>query len=207
MSTQAQRKIGDHIRRIAGTSQPQLPIMSGIVKEVNEEEGTCGVDLSVDDEDTTTSGIMINAVTNNNNGVLLIPAQNSHVWVAEIDGPGKWGIIKCSNVEKVIIKISGTAEMEVTSEHIKMNGGSNDGLVKVNYLFSRLQTLEQDITTLKSKLANILSAMAIEAASLPSGPVLNITLFEAFGPELVPYAAATVGATQIADLKNEKVLH
>lgn len=209
MSTQAQRKIGEHIRRIAGTAQPQLPIMSGVVKQVNEENGTCGVDLSVDDEDTTTSGIMINAVTNNNNGVLLIPAQNSNVWVAEIDGPGKWGIIKCSNVEKVIIKIAGTPEMEITSEHIKMNGGGNDGLVKVNYLYNRLQTLEQDIADLKTKLGTILGNLASAAAlaGATTAPVFTSTLAAAFVPDLMPYTLTSVGVTQLSDLQNEKITH
>lgn len=203
MSTQAQRKIGDHIRRIAGTAQPQLPIMSGVVKEVNEEEGTCGVDLSVDDEDTTTSGIMINAVTHNNNGVLLIPAQNSNVWVAEIDGPGKWGIIKCSNVEKVIIKIAGTPEMEITSEHIKMNGGSNRGLVKVEPLVDKINEIVRDIQKLKD------SVEGWTVSPNDGGAALRAIIAGPLTGPAIPgkWAADTIEEVSVDDLQNEKIVH
>lgn len=203
MSTQAQRSIGEHIRRIAGTSYSQLPIMSGVVKNVDETEGTCEVDLSIDG-DATTSGILINAVTNNNNGVLLIPAQNSHVWVAEIDGPGKWGIVKCSNVEKVVIKIANTAEMEITGEHITMNGGNNQGLVKVQPLVQKINEIINDVKKLKDAFEQWVippspdngAALRTKVVGGPVGPALPG--FWAFDP------LNTIG---VNDLANDKITH
>lgn len=151
MSTQAQRSIGEHIRRIAGAMPAPAQIMSGVVKEVNEAEGTAMVALSLDGDEAV-SGVMLNAIIENDNGLLVIPAQDSNVWVAEIDGPDKWGIIKCSNAEKVTIKIAGTPEVLVESGKVVINGGEHGGMVKVQELVEAFNVIREDVNRLKNKI-------------------------------------------------------
>ena len=126
-------------------------IMSGTVVagSVDTEEVTCTVLLSSDDADTPTEGVLLNAVTLDANGLILYPADGSNVWVAEIDGPGKWGIIKCSDLVKAVVTC-GSAKLTITDGLIQLNDGSLGGLVEVAALVGKLNTLENDLNMIKT---------------------------------------------------------
>lgn len=109
---QVEKKIAEDIRDIVDPERgKRFVVYSGtvIAGSVDESAGTCKVVLSKDDDASPTGGIMINAVVNNANGFILYPADNSNVWVTEIDGPDKYGIIKCSNITKAVIMFDATA--------------------------------------------------------------------------------------------------
>lgn len=131
--SQYSKRIGEVIEEISEKKKGSLrfPVMSGTVVpgSVDDSKQTCSVQLSTDDEDDDvhTKGIVLNAVSSNNNGMILYPADGSNVLVAEIDGPGKWGLIKCSNLVKLNVKIGDTT-FTITDGKIQMNGGSNGGL-------------------------------------------------------------------------------
>lgn len=99
----------------------RFPVMSGTVVagSVDMSACTCSVLLSVDDADSpATEGVLLNGVSGNINGVLCFPADGSNVWVAEIDGPGKWGIIKTSDLVKMVVTISNVVVAITDSEAV-----------------------------------------------------------------------------------------
>jgi hypothetical protein len=178
--------------------------MSGTVVagSVNEAAATCTVLLSTNDESAPTAGILLNAVTENVNGVLVIPKDDSHVWVAEID-KGKWGLIKTSDVKKVIVKISGTEELIVESGKAVFNGGSNHGMVKVAALVSKLNAVETDLNNLKAAF----NAMLTTAAGFPPAPIPGTALSAFLATGWSAYAAAAIATSVQTELENTNVKH
>jgi len=153
---QEEKHIGQTIWEIAHRGdQPGLrfPVMSGVVAagSVDMSACTCSVLLNVDDTDSpATGGILLNSVSGNVNGVLCFPADGSNVWVAEIDGPGKWGIIKTSDLVKMVVTV-GSASLTMTDGLIQFNDGSLGGLTKTLELkdqINKLNTLVQHLVTI-----------------------------------------------------------
>ncbi len=148
--SQTDREVAHLIQMIADpTKGKRHTIMSGkVVKgSVDETEGICSVELSVDSAKMPTEGVLLSAVTLNATGVLLYPADGSDVWVGEIDGPGKWGVLKCSKLVKVGVVV-GASSVEVTDGLIKMNGGKLDGLPIVGKIAERMRLIENMINQL-----------------------------------------------------------
>jgi hypothetical protein len=129
---QIENAIGEELRRIVDANRLDKPVMTGKVKTVDEGAGTCSVCLTVDGPDTQRDGISLNTVTSNDNGLLLIPAAGSQIWIAELDGPGKWGVVKCSNVDKVIARVGAArTTLLMTNEEVNMQIGGSDAIVSL----------------------------------------------------------------------------
>ena len=129
MGSQIEKQIGEQIWEIAHKRDGGLrfPIMTGsvVAGSVDMDNLECTVLLSVDDEDSGgTEGILLNAVSLNSNGFLLFPADGSKVWVAELDGPGKWGVIKCSDLVKCQVTI-GNNKTVVNGDNVEVTTGGN----------------------------------------------------------------------------------
>ena len=93
-------------------------------------------------------GVLLNAVTENGNGLILFPADNSNVIIGSIDGPGEWTLIRASDITKAMITI-GTSKVTIIDGTITFNDGSNNGLPKADAIAQKLNNLENDINTLK----------------------------------------------------------
>ena len=88
-------------------------------------------------------GVLLNAITENGNGLILFPADNSNVIIGSIDGPGEWTLIRASDIT------IGTSKVTVIDGTITFNDGSNNGLPKADAITQKLNNLENDINTLK----------------------------------------------------------
>ncbi len=193
-------QIADQIVEIVGKATNEgmrYPVMSGVVRAV--DGGTCEVELSVDDEGQATPGIITNVVTDNMEGLTMVPVIGSQVWVAEIDGPGKWGLVKCSELETVVVKIGGTAEMEVTSGTVVLNGGENGGLVKVQALVDKINRIENAFNA-HLTIFNAHVHAVPNALPAASGPVVA-------SPVVVPDTGTIAPVTAVANIENPDVTH
>lgn len=159
---QATEDIRDIVEMLAGDAV----IYTGVVKEVNTEDYTCKVELNTNDEGNVTEGVFINAALEVTEGFILVPAVDSVVWVAELDGGGNMGVIKCSVLSELQVRIGddltlrmrgGTIYLNASGYSItisndgkiELNGNAFGGLVKVSELVTKLNTLEYDLNTLK----------------------------------------------------------
>lgn len=189
-----------HLSKLAALPQ----VFSGKVKAVNEAECTCEVLLTADDnldtQDMYSANILVSAEAENNNGVIVLPAIGSHVWVCEIDGPGMLGIVKTSNVSKHTVKIGDTPELVIEEGKIVMNGGSNGGIPKAGTVADRLKRLEDKL----NDFITIVSAWT--AVPNDGGAALKAALLGTLPPGanwLVPIAPTT----STGDLENTNVKH
>ena len=151
------KQIAILIEQIAHKRDGQLrwPIMHGVVKSVNEDTGTCVVLLTVNDDEAPTEGIMLSAVSMNSNGFILYPAVGSNVVVGEVDGPGKWCLLKCSNLTKV-----------------HLNGDSLGGLTKTLELKTQINKLNSLVTHLVA----VINGAAIPEPGSGASSALQIAL-------------------------------
>lgn len=146
MSIKNAKRWAELVMEIAngGKTGTRYPVMSGTVKAVDNDKLTCTVALSVNDPDTETAGVMLNGVSLSSKGLILYPKVDSTVWVAEVDGPGKHGLIKCSELEKCVVTIGNTT-VEVKDGSVKLNGDGKGGLVQIQELKDNLDTLKDYI--------------------------------------------------------------
>lgn len=176
------QSIGESIRRIADKGNG---IKSGEVTAVDEAAGTCAVLLTGDEYARV--DVLLNAVTDNDNGVYLVPTVGSKVWVSAIDETGLQGVVKCSNLQKVIVKADTLVEF---------NGGTNGGLVKVAELVDRLNGLENLLNQL---ITNYNSHTHSTTCGAGAGSTVALTA----GTE----TGSISPITTVEDIENEDVKH
>jgi hypothetical protein len=136
------KRIGERLRRIThADDKTRFPVMSGVVKSVDAGEMTAVVVMSMDDADAPTEEVTLNVITQNTNGVSMIPAVGAHCLVAEVDGPGKWEVLKASSYTKITMKV-GAAEVSVdgvTGKFVVKNAGADLGTVLKDYVQHTMQ--------------------------------------------------------------------
>lgn len=178
------KKIIEGIKEITGFGKYE--IYSGQVSAVDENETT--IDVQINDE-LTIFGVRLKCVIDNTEGMYIIPAMNSYVVICQIDGGQDYNLIQASKIDKLLLKIGNTT-LEITSTGIVFNGGSLDGLVKVNSLVSKMNAIEIKLNTI----LNVLKTISIPLA--PSGTYPFAPLFAAI---------ASLSNTVKNDLENPKI--
>ena len=177
--SQNAKKGAQLIREIAngGKRGLRFPIMSGVVVagSVDVENGVCSVILDVNDDSVATGGVTLNTVILNQNGMLLIPADNSHVLVAEVNGPSMLTLIKCSNLLNVKI-LMGNTRVSVTDGEVSVD--INGSHLTVNDKLS----YSNGSGSLKTVMDNILThiqALTVSTGTGPSSVPVNVADFAA----------------------------
>ncbi len=219
------RAIGELLREIVNGDGSKFPIMSGKVVpgSVNEDTGYCQVKLSIDVKDAPDTNVIISAVVDNVNGFIIYPADDSFVWVAEIDGGnGKYGLIKCSDIAKIqmnkgvtvfkfindeiFFNVGDTINFRMRGDAITLNGGSFGGLVKSSVAATKDNFAVADLNTLKGLIGSVLALVIADAAATPTSPVTMYKLGQYLAP-LIPYVPATLNVNFAADYENGNITH
>lgn len=173
-------KIRRSIKHIASTGGGHGISLAEVVAL---SEQTCSVRI----DGITLSDVRLRATidTNHQSQLLITPKVGSLILVADLS-EGKLenlAVFAFSEIEKV----------ELTTPKIVLNGGKNDGTVKINPLVERLNALETDINNLKKALA----------AWIPAPNDGGETLKTA----TTNWATATLKTSTKGDLENPNVLH
>jgi hypothetical protein len=116
--------------------------IQGVVTAVSESNKTCTVKLS--DEGVEVFDVRLMALAENeaDKGILIIPKIGSTVMVSPIENVDTMYILtKYTEVQKIIIDVE---------TDIIINGGQNQGLVKVSQLVSDLNSIKSDLNTIKN---------------------------------------------------------
>lgn len=133
MNSAELKTLARNIRKIAHGSDVSFPVMSGKIISINESELTCKVSLSIADG-IETDNINLNCISLNANGFIQFPKIDSNVIIAEVDGPGKWAIINCTDLTKAVITIGNTT-FTITTNGVKIEANNkNLGTVLQNIL-------------------------------------------------------------------------
>lgn len=124
--------IAENIRKLAGSANA----FETFVCEVKSVDGaTCTVTRVLDGLEI--ADVRLNCHITENEGIVVTPKVNSFVLVTNIDGRQHF-VSQCSEVEKITIDCNGD---------IIINGGNNDGIIKIKELTNKLNALVQKFNT------------------------------------------------------------
>ena len=170
--------ISEELKRITHTAvRTKFPIMMGKVVEgsVDETAYTCTIAFSIDDADAEPMpGVMLNGLQANGNGLILFPRDSAVVWVAEIDGNGNYGIIKCSDIYKATV-IIGNNQVYIDDNEIKLVQG-NASVKIANEKFSILNGTVSMATIMQNILSHVM-ALTVPTPAGTSGIPINLPDF------------------------------
>ena len=94
----------DKIRKgIRALTHKPYEIVSGTVVAGSVDATEYTMTVLPSDDSEGIEGVLLNVITNDENGVVLLPKDNSNVIIGSIDGPGEWSLLKASDLVKVSI--------------------------------------------------------------------------------------------------------
>lgn len=198
--------IAESIRRMAQGGRQTVSLIC-TVDAVDKEART--VDCTPLDESAPMLGVNLQANQESKFGIVVYPRVGSYVVVGFV-ADGSAGVVlatddiesieivvsdKTSRVlideERVRIDVDQETSAELTKDGVVFNGGSLGGLVKVEELTDRLNTIENDINSLKQAFSGWVIMPQDGGAALKSAAL--------------DWASQTLTLTKRGDYENEKV--
>lgn len=120
-------------------NQASSTMFYATVKKVDEKERTCEVEV-----DGVTFSEVLLTTTAENVGMMLVPTAGSSVLVSCIAGSNRYAVSMFSQVEQILTTV-GKSTIKITNEEIIINGGTLNGLVKVDELKTNLDKMTDRI--------------------------------------------------------------
>lgn len=136
------------IGQLSGTTTPVLKAC--IVTAVDRTSRS--IDCEPLDESAPILGCSLQGDQEGEEGFLLLPKVGSYVIVGLVDGQDTGAVLLTDTLEALELKI-GDKTLHFTSEGIVFNGGDLGGLIKVEELTTKLNTIERDINSLKQAIS------------------------------------------------------
>lgn len=169
--TKNSAKIKEGIRTL--TETPPVIISGTVVSgSVNFGEGTMSVLPNNDGEPI--ENVLLNPVTGDTNGFLLIPAEGSNVVIGCVDGPGEWVLLKASRISRAMITIEDVKYLMDSSQVSIQNGSTelnvSDSLFKMNTSAESLYQLLKDCFT-------YIAALTVTTSTGASSVPVNVADF------------------------------
>jgi len=174
--TQIAAKLEDKLRAL----QREGEIWAGSVVSVDEDEATMVVLL---DDDNQLPDVMLRAAVDDLKGIVLLPEVGSRVIIGSVDGPGRYALIRASQLAKVLINC----------DQVIINEGEFGGLPKVEALVDKINALEDDLNKLKKVF------QAWTPVAQDGGAALKAAS--------ATWAGTTIQRTKKGDIENTKVQH
>lgn len=151
-------------------------------RAVNVDETTRTCDLEPIEANAPRAGINLQSVESGTTGIVIIPKEGSFIAVTFFDK--RTGFVSLtSDVEKILID----------TDLVQYNGGDNGGLVNINDLVTQMNTIENDLNSLKSALLGWIPVPT------DGGAALKVALTN--------FIAATLTPTITSDMEDPSVLH
>ena len=174
------KEIKEAIKSIVGV--PGMMFVMGKVESVGDE--TCSVKIA---DRIVINDVRLNASADGNaDNILIKPKVGSMVMMADLSG----GELR----SLVVISFSALESMTVKFEgEVVINGGENEGLVKVKELTEKLNAIENDINNLKSIFSSWVPVVYDGGASLKLAAT--------------DWASKTLTKTTQKDIENDMIKH
>lgn len=183
--------------RIATYQKQYIELVQVLAVDVDAR--TCTIDYN----GVQLKDIELQVVQGVGTGILLVPTVGSNVSLAIPEGDLELGyILSCSKVDSVLMEVE-KSSLKLNKDGLELNGGSNGGLVNINDLVTKLNKVEGEISSLKTRLTTfetLFNAHTHVAISLAAPTAIPVPV-AAIGD------AAPIVNTQVADLEDTKVLH
>jgi hypothetical protein len=196
-SDSAEKIIHDGLIRFAKMATRASILIEGIIVSVDETNFTCVVSIQSTNTDGSTTNTNYNNVPlkvliGSQASMIEIPTVNSNCTLMfrdnNIQRPQLYQVDQC---DKILLQIGGTITLQIDSSGFIFNGGTLDGMVKVNSNVDRLNKIENDINTLKTAFSTWVVVPS------DGGAALKTAAGTWFGTQLTK--------TVKADIENEKI--
>ena len=176
-------EIRNKIRAMTGQKTPLL--LTGKVESVDSDRCTCTVNVG----GLKLTDVRLRSVVNGESSRLLItPAKDSHVTLIDLSGElRETEVIGYSQIKAIDIQGTDADPVEVT-----INGGKNQGLVKIRELENNLEEIKNYLIALKTAIKTGLGA---------THPAASAAAVEAFD---IAMAAKDIN---FRDMENDRVKH
>lgn len=150
------------------------------------------VDCTPIDEGAPLLGVNLQANQESRFGVVIFPRVGSYVVVGFVADGSAGVVLMTDDVESIemVVKDDNTS-LKITEDGIVMNGGKLGGLVKVEDLTNRINTIESDINSLKQVFFGWAPVSQDGGASLKTA--------------VTSWATQNLTLTKRSDYENEKV--
>lgn len=182
-------KIGEAFGDRIGDLVARCIVKSVTVIDVDEENNVALVTIFDGDEPLQVPLQFLNV---GNAIIKVVPAKDSTAAIVGLDGNiNKPVFVSYTEVEQVYVQV-GESSVQITSDAITFNGGENKGLVLAENLCDRLNTIEDDINSLKQAFSSWSPVAQDGGASLYK---LTTT-----------WAGQTLQKTAVGDIENEKII-
>lgn len=182
-------KIGEAFGDRIGDLIARCIIKSVTVTDVDEESNVALVTIFDGDEPLQVPLQFLNV---GNAVIKVVPAKDSTAAIVGLDGNiNKPLFVSYTEVEQVYVQV-GESSVQITSDAITFNGGENKGLVLVESLCDRLNTIEDDINSLKQAFSSW------KPVAQDGGSALQVLA--------ASWAGQTLQKTAVGDIENEKIV-
>ena len=119
-------------------------------------------------------GVMLGTITENSNGIILLPKDESNVVIGSIDGAGEWMLLKANGLDKAIITIGSVIyEMDETQVNIK-NGSS---VLSIGTSVFKMYTASESLFSFLKDLITGITLLTVGTSTGGSTVPENITTF------------------------------
>lgn len=187
-------QIADEMRRVTGAKQRRrFAVMSGVVTAADTDDDTCTVQLTADADGVPTDGILLNVVTENTNGMYMLPAVDAHCVVAEVDGPGQlkqllWaseytevkltvGSSQFSVVDGTVkAQVGGSTKLTMTDGQVVAQAGAQTKLTMTGS-GHKIEANGKDLKDVLGDLVQHIMALTVTTGVGPSGTPINFADF------------------------------
>jgi hypothetical protein len=188
MSENNNKNIRDLLREITSDKTAQIYSVAVKITAVDETARTC--DCEPLNGDPEFFDVRLQSVISGTDGFVLIPSVDSIGIVTFVNNTTGY-LATCSKVDKVILKSD--IQILIDCEDIQFNGGTNDGLIKINDLITKLNAVENDLNDLKTVLSAWVPVPQDGGASLKTASA--------------NWSTAIITPTQKSDIENDKIKH
>lgn len=168
-------ELKEAIKKISGNHKKEFTVIDGYVISVDNSKDT--FDFQPLNGGAEVHDVKLSSVENDGTTgaeVVVYPQPGSYAVIAFINGQQNNAImINCSQVDSVKVNFSGA--VTVDGPQITLNGGTNHGLVNIEPLVTKINTLETQLTALIGAFKNhkhggVQAGGSITAATTQTAP-------------------------------------
>lgn len=182
-------KIGEAFGDRIGDLIARCIVKSVTVTDVDEENNVALVTIFDGDKPLQVPLQFLNV---GNAVIKVVPAKDSTAAIVGLDGNiNKPMFVSYTEVEQVYVQV-GESSVQITSDAVTFNGGENKGLVLAENLCDRLNTIEDDINSLKQAFSSWSPVAQDGGAALQK--------------LVASWAGQTLQKTAVGDIENEKII-
>lgn len=164
-------KIKAGIRALSATPDE---IISGIVVPGSTDESEYTVSVRPADGSDPIEGVMLNSTTENGNGMILFPADDSHVIIGCVDGPGEWILLRAGELTKAVVTI-GNVKCELDGSHLNVQNA--EVVFNISDSVFKMSTASESLFQLLKDCFTYIAALTVPTPSGTSSVPVNVADF------------------------------